>query len=441
MIIYFFRALIGFLLQTLPPAFLCIYPFWSRLSWERKRPILFFFFGGFLVLGLFIALIFVDTLNADQPTSNVNLINTFMFLEQFCCFIIYMLVIRDHFFKKLFCLIFVSSFFAGTALIASFLNRLLFPPISIGIFIQDGYLWTLPALTLFFLVSVIAFFSIFKIMRQMTQYMFEFDRPVFWRNLCVLPVLFYLWIFFTPNDLLYGWIIVSATFIMLLLEIFIALFSIQNMKLLTVANVTTPPSESLMDEKTLLSHEAYLSLNEKLQKSEFLCHDWKHQLYVFKRMLSDGDFEQATNHIDALLSKIVSVKPILLSGNYLIDTLVNGRLSKLSKENVDIDVQATIPEILPFDYEELYILFHEILTCAVKGCESVASEPAKLILNLNFSENTFHIKCTFPTFDDEYISFKNIESLLVDYTGKSDFSKVNQFSEISVFLSVSENKA
>lgn len=100
MIFYFFRALLGFLMQTVPPAFLCIYPFWARQTWERKRPVLFFVFGGFLILGIFIAMVFMDTIRAGKPASNVNLINLLMFLEQGCCFLIYLFVIRAPFLKS-----------------------------------------------------------------------------------------------------------------------------------------------------------------------------------------------------------------------------------------------------------------------------------------------------------------------------------------------------
>lgn len=393
MIFYFFRALLGFLMQTVPPAFLCIYPFWARQPWERKRPVLFFVFGGFLILGVFIAMVFVDTIRAGKPTSNVDLINLLMFLEQGCCFLIYLSVIRAPFFKKLYCLIFISSFYAGIALVASFLNRLLFPELSVGLFVQDGYLWPLTGLSLYAVLVAATYPFLFKLMRRMSRHLLTPARPGFWPSLCVPPVLFYLWIFLTPNDLLYGWIITSATAIMLVLLLCVAFFSLQNLTWVAELEAQTAPPEP----RETLGQEAYASFNEKLQSSEILLHDFRHHLLVLKKLLDDDDLVPANRLLQNLLDETKAAEPILTSGNYLIDTLVNGRLGTLSEKGVSVTARASVPDILPLDYDSLYQSLLAVLNTATIACEaSVPCAEAELTLSLDYSHQCLRVVCTFP---------------------------------------------
>ena len=375
MIFYFFRALLGFLMQTVPPAFLCIYPFWARQTWERKRPVLFFVFGGFLILGIFIAMVFMDTIRAGKPASNVNLINLLMFLEQGCCFLIYLFVIRAPFFKKLYCLTFISSFYAGIALVASFLNRLLFPELSVGPFVQDGYLWPLSGLCLYVVLVAATYPFLFRLMRRMSSHLLTPTRTGFWPSLCVPPVLFYLWIFLTPNDLFYGWIITSATALMLVLLLCVAFFSLQN----------------------ALSREACAVFNEKLQSSEMLLHDFRHHLLVLKKLLDDDDLGPANHLLQNLLDETETAEPILTSGNYLIDTLVNGRLGALSEKGVAVSAQASVPDILPLDYNTLSPSLLAVLNTAAAACEAASPcSESELTLSLDYSRQCLRVVCTFP---------------------------------------------
>ncbi|WP_195267995.1 hypothetical protein [Eubacterium sp. 1001713B170207_170306_E7] len=392
MVFYFFRALLGFLMQTVPPAFLCIYPFWARQPWDRKRPVLFFVFGGFLILGCFIAMVFVDTIRTGQPVSNVNLINLLMFLEQGCCFLIYLLVIRAPFFKKLYCLIFISSFYAGIALVASFLNRLLFPGLSMGLFVQDGYLWPLPGLSLYAVLVAVSYPFLFSLMRRMSRHLLTPARPGFWPSLCVPPALFYLWIFLTPNDLLYGWIITSATALMLVLLLCVAFFSLQNLTWVAELEAQTP----VPDTRELLSREAYTALRHKLQSSEILVHDFRHHLLILKKLFDDGDLGPADRLLQSLLNETEAVKPVLLSGNYLIDTIVNGRLSGLPEAGVPVHAQAQVPEILPVDYELVYQALNAVLSAAVDACAAAPPGMAVVRLSLDYSDECMKADCAFP---------------------------------------------
>lgn len=393
MIFYFFRALLGFLMQTVPPAFLCIYPFWARQTWERKRPVLFFVFGGFLILGIFIAMVFMDTIRAGKPASNVNLINLLMFLEQGCCFLIYLFVIRAPFFKKLYCLTFISSFYAGIALVASFLNRLLFPELSVGPFVQDGYLWPLSGLCLYVVLVAATYPFLFRLMRRMSSHLLTPTRTGFWPSLCVPPVLFYLWIFLTPNDLFYGWIITSATALMLVLLLCVAFFSLQNLTWVAeLEEKTTPP-----DPQKTLSREACAVFNEKLQSSEMLLHDFRHHLLVLKKLLDDDDLGPANHPLQNLLDETETAEPILTSGNYLIDTLVNGRLGALSEKGVAVSAQASVPDILPLDYNTLYPSLLAVLNTAAAACEAASPcSESELTLSLDYSRQCLRVVCTFP---------------------------------------------
>lgn len=276
---------------------------------------------------------------------------------------------------------------------ASFLNRLLFPELSVGPFVQDGYLWPLSGLCLYVVLVAATYPFLFRLMRRMSSHLLTPTRTGFWPSLCVPPVLFYLWIFLTPNDLFYGWIITSATALMLVLLLCVAFFSLQNLTWVAeLEEKTTPP-----DPQKALSREACAVFNEKLQSSEMLLHDFRHHLLVLKKLLDDDDLGPANHLLQNLLDETETAEPILTSGNYLIDTLVNGRLGALSEKGVAVSAQASVPDILPLDYNTLSPSLLAVLNTAAAACEAASPcSESELTLSLDYSRQCLRVVCTFP---------------------------------------------
>ena len=112
-------------------------------------------------------------------------------------------------------------------------------------------------------------------------------------------------------------------------------------------------------------------------------------------MLADGDLGPASHLLQNLLDETDAVKPVLISGNYLIDTLVNGRLTALSEKGAAVRVQASVPDILPLDYETVYQALQALLNTAADSCEASGIQ-AELTLNLDYADECLSADCTFP---------------------------------------------
>lgn len=128
-----------------------------------------------------------------------------------------------------------------------------------------------------------------------------------------------------------------------------------------------------------------------------LLHDFRHHLLVLKKLLDDDDLGPANHLLQNLLDETETAEPILTSGNYLIDTLVNGRLGALSEKGVAVSAQASVPDILPLDYNTLSPSLLAVLNTAAAACEAASPcSESELTLSLDYSRQCLRVVCTFP---------------------------------------------
>ena len=103
--------------------------------------------------------------------------------------------------------------------------------------------------------------------------------------------------------------------------------------------------------------DGYEEVRRRLDSSARARHDFQKHMAVLQKMLSDGQTERAAAYLDALSDSVRQQTDMVYTGNYMIDLILNGRLTAARASGVRIDVTASsVPQTLAVSDDALSAL-------------------------------------------------------------------------------------
>ena len=133
-------------------------------------------------------------------------------------------------------------------------------------------------------------------------------------------------------------------------------------------------SAQLIDARGELTMQHYESLRAQNEQVMMLLHDMNKHYSILRQMSGE---ESVQRYLDELLSQNASIRPVVQSGNPMLDVIVNGKLTQAINAGVHIELVRTgAPETLPLSDTELCSLLMNLMDNAVNGVlDSGAQQP------------------------------------------------------------------
>ena len=103
------------------------------------------------------------------------------------------------------------------------------------------------------------------------------------------------------------------------------------------------------------------------QQMQGIRHDYRNHLQVMSAFLSQEEYEQLKHYLLELTNELNQVDTIIRTGNTMIDSLVNTKLTRAKKSGVNIVAQALAPESLTIDKVDLAVLIGNLLNNALEA--------------------------------------------------------------------------
>ena len=130
----------------------------------------------------------------------------------------------------------------------------------------------------------------------------------------------------------------------------------------------------MMDARGELTMQHYESLRAQNEQVMMLLHDMNKHYSVLRQMSGE---ESVRRYLDELLSQNASIRPVVQSGNPMLDVIINGKLTQAVNAGVRIElVRTSAPETLPMSDTELCSLMMNLIDNAVDGVlDSGAQQP------------------------------------------------------------------
>lgn len=174
---------------------------------------------------------------------------------------------------------------------------------------------------------------------------------------------------------------------------FLYLNGIQN-KIIYMQN-----TENLLREKTGDYLEYAKEYNENISK---LMHDFKNHMTVLNLMADNN--ESVQEYLKPLIEENKS-KDMIMTGNNIVDIIVNEKSKDMEKFNIDFDVKAAVPPDVNIDEYDLAAILFNTIDNAIEASSHVKGE-RKIFIEMFVRGNKLLYSIE-NTFESEGGSFRN----------------------------------
>ena len=149
----------------------------------------------------------------------------------------------------------------------------------------------------------------------------------------------------------------------------------------------------ILTVKSKLAMESYENLKQQYEEIQIIRHDTaKH--YAALRTMLDKTPERIQAYLDNLIGQLDEVRPVVESGNEVLDILINGKLSAARDKRIHIDItHLAAPKELPLSDVELCSLIINILDNALNAVSTPDISNPFIKLNLQCKNNYFVFSC------------------------------------------------
>ena len=103
-------------------------------------------------------------------------------------------------------------------------------------------------------------------------------------------------------------------------------------------------------------------------------HDYRNHINNMKIQLSQENYDGLSDYLDELADDLDTVDTVIKTGNVMADAILNSKLNVAEKMNVQLNVKANVPEMLPMSDVELCSVLGNMLDNAVEACGTLPEE-------------------------------------------------------------------
>ncbi len=352
------RSAIGLLVQILPCAIFCLYPFASSLNVSPRRALA---YAVVVLLGFGTVFVIVGSipLTPELHEYRIFAMNiVFLLLLAVLC-VLYIRLIDELVAKKAFVFLAVMSYGCLVAYLSDFAR---FP---FGISpVHDGYMYPWPMLGVSILVNILCAFPMALVMRRLKELLAQPLEPRIWARLCFLPTSFLIislvgnWL---PMNLNLPYEISAYCFSTIVIALCLAMLWWVG-RLLSAAMEAAALRERLESEA-----RGYRAISRNAEEIRRLRHDMKFQLSMIDTLLAHDNVEAARTYLKELESAHDDIDPVHWCAHPLANALFADFAARAASSNVAFSCRSSIPPDIALDDVDFCRLLANVCENALEG--------------------------------------------------------------------------
>lgn len=350
-------------------------PFRTILSARQKRQLL-FSYGVFFVFQLAVLIFLLPDL--PLTPGNYKLINL---CGGACYFIINCILIPRQFFKHLFILSLQATYylFLHSFVVLSVVR--FFPHLPI---IQQFQVQSLGFLALF----TLTLYPMWRFLKNSFIPRIAGEKNYYWK-----------WVWLVPCLTLFGNMIITmdgawiSTWPQFIARMLTAVSVFAAWKCISLDFEELDEKIRVKNENELLNIQIKAIadnadlLEKKEEKIRVLRHDMRHQVQILLSLMSEDENDKALEVIRQLNSELSPVRIAKFCQNPVLNAAISIYADKAVSSGIELEYEISLPKELPFEENDLAILFANVLDNAVNASLSQPEENRKINIKARYEQN------------------------------------------------------
>lgn len=382
MVLNILQCVGGFLLQILPCAFFCLYPFYDDLRYPRKK-VLSAFIGILAVMTILFTWLYIklQVPSAEHidhlPLEIAFLITLVLF------FLLYIFCIDAPIVHKVFIFFIVMNYGFLMSEMVSYLIHFF------GGSYED-YLYS-PRTFIFQLVlNGILFYPMLDLMRYMQKAVKSDIPDKKWWNLITCPAVFILTLFIFYK--LLSSTTVSASFIPGLFSkamgLLMFLFYYWTFRIIEQERLLAEEQAHLL---ALVDH--YASMADSTEKVREARHEIMHHVTALSMLIKSKDYAGAENYLDKISKTTDAIPAPPHTPHPFLNSILTEYKKRAEADHIQVTYQIFVPASLSIDNSDLCQLISNLLDNSLEGCAYVDPQKRSLHLTIRQKGNFLFFSC------------------------------------------------
>lgn len=386
---------VGFLIQILPCAFYCLYPFWDDFRFSRKK-ILVSALGLLAFLDILFVWLGLFPPSALQPyAAFLSELAFYLSLAALLC--IYLFFIRAAALHKLFAFFIVMNYgFFVTESVSLLCD--VFP-----YWYGTDYIYSPHSILFHLLFNGVLLYPMLHLMRHVRR---AFRSPIskgMWKKLTLVPTVFILLMCFTYRLPLYSnapeYITVElVTKAMDLFMLFLYFWIFRVMEQAQRQAEERSRLEAMVNNYKALAHTSG-QLHE-------MRHEIMHHIHALSILMDRQDYEGAKDYLASVDRMAALIPPVSYTAHTLLDSILTDYKHKAEASGITVQYQIYVPKPPAIEDVDLCQLLTNLLDNALEGCAHVESSRRSLSLTVKQNGNFLFFSCE-NTCDSSRLTFQN----------------------------------
>lgn len=447
--ILFLRLFSGCVLQMMPFAFLCIYPFRNHLRFSVKKAAA-LTAGLICVLGVLFSVISYGLQYVFSPGQMLfNYANGVFMCCLVPCLVWYLYVVREIWQKKLF----IFTFTLTGALAMTSIGTVIETWLQLGNEIDGLPYYGSALLTLAILTAIVL-----PLLLMLLKYCYlpvadglsEKESG----TLSVLSLLLFAVLSIGLVPLVYDRIYnpVSLTLYCTLLASVFFIYAVcfkmlfhAHEKLMVQQNLTQ------VQHQLEIHDEQYKRISDNIENSRKIRHDFKHHTLALQGYLTSGEIEKAEEYLSQYATMLYEQELVKLCDNTIVNTVVQHYRALAKEKEIAFSAHIEIPKETGVQDSDIAVLLGNLLENAITAAELAVKENRDVGLNIicsgkmlaitvdnGFDGNTNMVQGEYLSLKENHIGvgFSSITSIAEKYNGGVEFSHDERVFHSSVMLNI-----
>lgn len=351
------------------------FPFHTILSNRQKKKLIISYATFFIIQ---LAALFFIFSNLSLTPKGYKMI---ICLGGFCYFTINCIIIPNQFFKHIFILSLQSVYSLFLHSIAALFTNIYFSNVPINNQFQIQSLG-------FLFIFLICSYPLYKFLKNSFLLRIGEEKQYYWK-----------WIWLVPCFTLFGNMITTmngawiSTWQQFFARIFMSITVIASWKCINIDFEELDEKIRVKNENELLnmqiksiSDSANL-IEKKEEKIRILRHDIRHHTQMLFSLISENENDKALDMLKNLNNQLSPICTAKFCQNQIVNSAISIYAHKAISFQTKLEYKISLPKELPFDENDIAILFANVLDNAVNASVSQPEENRTIKINSRYEQN------------------------------------------------------